>query len=69
MLVTYSWELFGLVVFALYNQDYKIGILLSVTLSNAFVISVILGKLTVQALQFDGNCGAPAAPKEPAYFR
>ncbi|KAF9463218.1 hypothetical protein BDZ94DRAFT_1259404 [Collybia nuda] len=56
-------------VYALYNKDRRIGILLIVILSTTFIISVVLGILTVRALQFDGNCGAPTPPKEAAYFR
>lgn len=55
-------------VFALYNQNRKIGILLTVTLSGGFVMSVILAILTVHALDFDGACNAPGSPNEAAYL-
>lgn len=55
-------------VFALYNQNRKIGILLTVTLSGGFVMSVILAILTVHALDFDGACNAPGSPNKAAYL-
>lgn len=59
----------SVLVFALYDQNRRIGILLTITISGAFVMSVILGILTLRALNFDGTCGASGTPKEAGYFR
>ncbi|KAF9463219.1 hypothetical protein BDZ94DRAFT_630965 [Collybia nuda] len=55
-------------VFALYNQNRKIGIFLAIILLGAFVVSLIFGVLTLRSLDFDGNCSAPSSPREVAYF-